>query len=104
VLTSDSRLVYLCTIHYSGRLGGLYALFTESQQERADWKQKLLLCEKSYKSQTRSPQLMVVWKIATRRVLHLKMVTQCAMLEDFGMFLVLADKVSWMASLGGYQP
>lgn len=28
-----------------------------------------------------------------RRVLHLKMVTQCAMLEDFGMFLVLADKV-----------
>ncbi|KAJ3818971.1 CNH domain-containing protein [Lentinula raphanica] len=27
-----------------------------------------------------------------RRVLHLKMVTQCAMLEDFGIFLVLADK------------
>jgi hypothetical protein len=26
-------------------------------------------------------------------VLHLKMVTQCAMLEDFGIFLVLADKV-----------
>jgi hypothetical protein len=31
--------------------------------------------------------------IAIRRVLHLKMVTQCAMLEDFGIFLVLADKV-----------
>jgi hypothetical protein len=31
---------------------------------------------------------------AMRRVLHLKMVTQCAMLEDFGMFLVLADKVN----------
>ena len=31
---------------------------------------------------------------AMRRVLHLKMVTQCAMLEDFGMFLVLADKAS----------
>lgn len=30
--------------------------------------------------------------IAMRRVLHLKMVTQCAMLEDFGIFLVLADK------------
>lgn len=29
-----------------------------------------------------------------RRVLHVKMVTQCAMLEDFGIFLVLADKVS----------
>ncbi|KAK2462748.1 hypothetical protein APHAL10511_005266 [Amanita phalloides] len=27
-----------------------------------------------------------------RRVLHLKMVTQCAMLEAFGIFLVLADK------------
>lgn len=28
-----------------------------------------------------------------RRVLHLKLVTQCAMLEDYGIFLVLADKV-----------
>lgn len=28
-----------------------------------------------------------------RRVLHLKMVKQCAMLEEFGIFLVLADKV-----------
>ncbi|KAJ7594214.1 CNH domain-containing protein [Mycena floridula] len=27
-----------------------------------------------------------------RRVLHLKLVTQCAMLEEFGIFLVLADK------------
>uniref|UniRef100_A0A0W0F0H3 Putative Dbl-like domain-containing protein n=1 Tax=Moniliophthora roreri TaxID=221103 RepID=A0A0W0F0H3_MONRR len=27
-----------------------------------------------------------------RRVLHLRMVTQCAMLEDFGIFLILADK------------
>ena len=31
--------------------------------------------------------------LAMRRVLHLRMVTQCAMLEDFGIFLVLADKV-----------
>src|SRR5437588_808640 len=31
--------------------------------------------------------------LAMRRVLNVKMVTQCAMLEDFGMFLVLADKV-----------
>ncbi len=29
---------------------------------------------------------------AMRRVLHLKLVTQCAMLEEFGLFLVLADK------------
>lgn len=27
-----------------------------------------------------------------RRVLHLRNVTQCAMLEDFGLFLVLADR------------
>lgn len=35
-----------------------------------------------------------------RRVLHLKMVTQCAMLEDFGMFLVLADKASLLSYHG----
>jgi hypothetical protein len=29
-----------------------------------------------------------------KRALHLKLVTQCAMLEDFGIFLVLADGVS----------
>lgn len=28
-----------------------------------------------------------------RRVLHLQNVTQCAMLEKFGLFLVLADKI-----------
>jgi hypothetical protein len=36
---------------------------------------------------------------AMRRVLHLKMVTQCAMLEDFGIFLVLADKVGGNADM-----
>ena len=30
---------------------------------------------------------------ALRRISDLKMVTQCAMLEKFGMFLVLANKV-----------
>lgn len=30
--------------------------------------------------------------IAMRHVLHLHSVTQCAILEDFGLFLVLADK------------
>ena len=34
--------------------------------------------------------------LAMRRVLHLRMVSQCAMLEDFGIFLVLADKVGGM--------
>ena len=31
-----------------------------------------------------------------RRVLHLRMVSQCAVLEDLGIFLVLADKVGGM--------
>ena len=35
-------------------------------------------------------------RLAMRRVLHLRMVSQCAMLEDFGIFLVLADKVGGM--------
>lgn len=39
--------------------------------------------------------------VALRRVLHLKMVTQCAMLEDFGIFLVLADKVRGFRQLSG---
>ncbi|KAG6812340.1 hypothetical protein H0H92_003329 [Tricholoma furcatifolium] len=34
-----------------------------------------------------------------RRVLHLKQVTQCTMLDDFGLFIVLADKVRfWLLS------
>lgn len=183
---NDSRLVYPCTIHYNGRLGGLHTLFTESQQARAEWKQKLdeaiglrkvvqesnkvfeleplstdtflvpsissaavpswnhensltgkVTCSVpfsklktftflhlSYVFQaTADGRALVaigcaegVWigfrhdsrcsysrvcslcrltnaTLAMRRVLHLKMVTQCAMLEDFGMFLVLADKV-----------
>lgn len=38
---TDSRLVYPCTIHHNGRLGGLYIVFAESAQARAEWKQKL---------------------------------------------------------------
>jgi hypothetical protein len=38
-------------------------------------------------------ELLFIRLAAMRRVLHLKMVTQCAMLDDFGIFLVLADKV-----------
>jgi len=36
--------------------------------------------------------------LAMRRVLHLRMVSQCAVLEDFGIFLVLADKVGGVRS------
>ncbi|KAH9479303.1 Rho1 guanine nucleotide exchange factor 1 [Psilocybe cubensis] len=39
-----------------------------------------------------------------RRVLHLKMVTQCAILEDFGLFLVLADKVLFAYHLEALVP
>lgn len=39
-----------------------------------------------------------------RRVLHVKMVSQCAMLEEFGIFLVLADKVLSFILSPGFQP
>ena len=39
--STDSRLVYPCTIHHNGRLGGLYTVFAESAQTRSEWKQKL---------------------------------------------------------------
>ena len=35
---------------------------------------------------------------ALRRVLHLRMVTQCTMLDEFGLFVVLSDKV-WNTAL-----
>jgi hypothetical protein len=38
------------------------------------------------------------------RVLHLKMVTQCAMLEDFGIFLVLADKSLFVYNIEALVP
>ncbi|KAI0741870.1 Dbl domain-containing protein [Daedaleopsis nitida] len=149
---TDSRLVYPCTIHHNGRLGGLYTVFAESAQARSEWKQKLEEAiglrkvvqdsNKVFEIETLSadtflvPSMMAnsgaawshgeaftgkvtcsvpfttadgrglvaigcaegVWigfrhdSRSLRRVLHLKMVTQCAMLEDFGIFLVLADK------------
>lgn len=36
---------------------------------------------------------------AMTRVLHLKKVTQCAVLDEFGLFLVLADKVLLFLSI-----
>lgn len=39
-----------------------------------------------------------------RKVLHLKMVTQCAVLEEFGIFVVLADKVLISYSLEALVP
>lgn len=41
-------------------------------------------------SPTNSVRLTLLTLVAMRRVLHLKLVTQCAMLEEFGIFLVLA--------------
>lgn len=38
---SDSRVVYPCTFHHTGRLGGLYTVYAESAQARAEWKEKL---------------------------------------------------------------
>lgn len=42
---------------------------------------------------------LLPYSLAMRRVLLLKMVTQCAMLEEFGIFLVLADKVCPLSNL-----
>ncbi|EJD07469.1 Dbl domain-containing protein [Fomitiporia mediterranea MF3/22] len=151
--TSDARSVYPCTIHHNGRLGGLWTVYAETAQARAEWKQKLdeaivlrkvvTDANKVFEIETLSSETFLVpsmhaaqqpssWndehvftgKVtcsvpfstpdgrglvaigcaegvwiglrhdpkSMRRVLHLKMVTQCAMLEDFGIFLVLADK------------
>lgn len=38
---NDSRSLYPCTIHHNGRLGGIWTVFAESAQTRAEWKQKL---------------------------------------------------------------
>ncbi|KAI8996474.1 Dbl-like domain-containing protein [Trametes punicea] len=151
--SSDSRLVYPCTIHHNGRLGGLFTIFADTAHARNEWKQKLEEAiglrkvvqdsNKVFEIETLSADTFLVppmgpssgstsWnhentftgKVtcsvpfttadgrglvaigcaegvwigfrhdsrSLRRVLHLKMVTQCAMLEDFGIFLVLADK------------
>ncbi|KZT25369.1 Dbl-like domain-containing protein [Neolentinus lepideus HHB14362 ss-1] len=150
---TDAKLVYPLTIHYNGRMGGLYMLYAESAQVRADWKQKLEEAiglrkvvqesNKVFEIDTLSTDTFLVPSIlagptnpswnnentftgkvtcsvpfttadgralvaigcaegvwigfrhdsrSMRRVLHLKQVTQCAMLEDFGIFLVLADR------------
>lgn len=40
------------------------------------------------------PQLIDLCLPALRKVLHLRAVTQCAVLESFSLFLVLSSKVS----------
>lgn len=37
----DSRLVYPCSVHHAGRVGGHYHLFAESASARAEWERKL---------------------------------------------------------------
>jgi len=34
-------LVFPLTIHYNGRMGGLYTLYAESADARSEWKRKL---------------------------------------------------------------
>jgi len=38
---NDSRSVFPLTLHHNGRMGGPYILYAESNQIRAEWKQKL---------------------------------------------------------------
>ncbi|EJD48095.1 Dbl-like domain-containing protein [Auricularia subglabra TFB-10046 SS5] len=149
---NDARVVYPCTIHHNGRMGGLYTLYAESAAARVEWHQKLqeatglrAVVQESNKvfeieplsadtflvpqinnnqSQSWSEDSQYTGRVtcsvpfstadgrglvaigcaegvwiglrhdsrSLKRVLHLKQVTQCAMLEDFGIFLVLADK------------
>ena len=39
--SSDSRSVFPFTIHYNGRMGGAYIMYSDTQQVRSEWKQKL---------------------------------------------------------------
>ncbi|KAF8329377.1 Dbl-like domain-containing protein [Cantharellus anzutake] len=146
----DSRMLYPCSIHHAGRVGGHYHLFAESAAIRQEWEQKLseavvmrkvvqennkafeqriisadtflvpsiqavpvqaydgaitgkITCSVPLTAADGRPLVAVgcaegVWiglrhdSRSMRRVLHLKQVTQCAILEEFGIFLVLADK------------
>ncbi|KAF9779315.1 CNH domain-containing protein [Thelephora terrestris] len=138
-------VVYPCTVHHKGRLGGLSTLFAESAQARLEWKAKLeeairlrRIAQESNKvfevktlnmdtffSPVSPTNAGLPWGadrnftgkvtcsaafvapdgrdlvavgcaegcfLAMRRALHLRGVTQCAMLEDYSIFLVLADK------------
>jgi len=49
-----------------------------------------------------SSLLIIGVRSAMRRILHLRMVSQCAVLEDFGIFLVLADKVGQNDAPSGF--
>jgi hypothetical protein len=158
VSAGEARAVYPCTLHYNGRVGGLYVLYAETAAARAEWKSKLEEAiglrkvvqesNKVFEPEVLSSETFLVtsmragpqtpsWSGKTaltgkvtcsipfntsdgrammaigsaegvwagfkhdprslKRVLHLKLVTQCAMLEDFGIFLVLADGVSMVA-------
>lgn len=163
-MVTDSRTVYPCTIHHNGRIGGLYTLYAESAQSRAEWKTKLEEAlvlrktvtenNKAFELETLSADTFLVPSLqnqsnaawnqeqvltgkvtcsvpfstadgmrlvavgcsegvwiglrhdskSMRRVLHLKAVTQCAMLEDFGIFLVLADKSLWAYHIEALVP
>lgn len=39
--TNDSRMLYPCSVHHAGRVGGHHQLFAESAQVRAEWKRRL---------------------------------------------------------------
>ncbi|KIJ21217.1 hypothetical protein PAXINDRAFT_96076 [Paxillus involutus ATCC 200175] len=145
--STESHLVYPCTIRYLGRQQAIHMLFTEDQDARMELKQKLeeaiglrkaaqalnnrfglkllttdtfytapassndtfpytarFTCSVPFNTGDGRPHVAVggadgVWIglrhdiQSFRRVLPLKMVRQCAILEDFRLLLVLADRV-----------
>ena len=38
---SDVRVVFPCTIHHNGRMGGLWTVYAETAVARNEWKSKL---------------------------------------------------------------
>ncbi|KAF9233727.1 CNH domain-containing protein, partial [Melanogaster broomeanus] len=147
--SSQSLLVYPCTIRHLGRQTALHTLFMENEDARTELKQKLeeaITLRKAAQASNKTFELKLlatdtfcipsaaatpsydafpgkftcsvpfsepadgrphvaigcadgVWiglrhdVRSFRRVLPLKLVTQCALLEDFGLFIVLSDKV-----------
>ncbi|KAH8084690.1 Dbl homology domain-containing protein, partial [Filobasidium floriforme] len=102
---SESRTVYPFTFSFmgSGQLGGQYTLWADSELSRKEWQQKLLHA-KALRSTVDNRELVAigcaegVWiglrsdPRSLRKVLHVKAVTQCAVLEQFSLFLVLSNK------------
>ncbi|TRM58728.1 CNH domain-containing protein [Schizophyllum amplum] len=110
----DSRMAYPCTIHHNGRLGGPYILYAESAAARNEWKQKLEEAlgirkvvqesNKVFEVETLSADTFLVPSVlagpsspsynqdSALRADDGRGLVAIGCAEEFGIFLVLADK------------